>query len=108
MSKRSFSSDGGAGSGSGVKANSKSTDSTKASSSSSSSSSPEAPATGEGETLTLSLLWKRYGTVAIATHFGVYFVTLAGLYGGVSAGLLGQGEEKKEAVDKVKFSIRHA
>jgi len=105
LSKRSFSSDGGGGSG----AKSKSADtaktspaepSTSASGSASSSTAAEATA----EPMTLSLMWERYGVIAIATHFGVYFATLAGLYGGVSAGLMGQGDEKKEAVEKVGSS----
>jgi hypothetical protein len=36
------------------------------------------------EKMTLKLMWERYGTVAIGTHFGVYFATLAALYVAVS------------------------
>ena len=93
FSRRTFSSDGGGGS---TTAKSKST---------SDSSTGSSETTASGEPMSFSLLWKRYGAVAIATHFGVYFATLAGLYGGVSAGLLGQGDEKKEAIEKVAIKI---
>jgi len=106
LSKRSFSSDGGSGSG----AKSKSADTAKTSpaepsTSASGSASSSTAAEGTAEPMTLSLMWKRYGVIAIATHFGVYFATLAGLYGGVSAGLMGQGDEKKEAVEKVAVQL---
>jgi len=56
--------------------------------------SAEAPAE---EKMSFSLLWKRYGAVAVGTHFGVYFATLAGLFVAVKNGALGATEEERLA-----------
>jgi len=62
----------------------------------------ETAATAEPEQMTIKLMWQRYGAVAVGTHFGVYFTTVAALYAAVDQGLLGSTpEEKKEAIAKV-------
>ena len=74
----------------------------KAASSESAAAASPAEATAEPEKMTISLLWKRYGMVAVGTHFSVYFATLAVLTAGVKQGLLGSNdEERAEAIEKV-------
>lgn len=56
-------------------------------------------ASTQKEQSSLMDLWRRYGTVAIATHFGVYFSTLAMLYGVASMGLLNGEDDGDGALD---------
>jgi len=50
----------------------------------------------------MKALWAMYGYVFIGTHLGVYFTTLAVLYGGVANGMLGSTkQERDENLEKV-------
>lgn len=67
---------------------------------------PTSSETPAEEKMTLKVLWTRYGSIAICTHFSLYLVTLAGLTGLVNYGVLGNSpEEREEAIEKVATKI---